>query len=257
MPFGSAQNRRSRTTYRPTVTPEGSTHVETAFTGTTSSFSSTAYGKVAVAAPVRQRDFRAGSTTGRRPAAMAEDGRMTGDQDRIALSAQDLREVTAFAAACAEMVLEVFEADQPDDSRPRDAVGAAWAFARGGGRGRSLRDTAWAALKAAKAADTAAASEAARAAMSAAGAAYLHPLAKATQVKHILGAGAHAARAAELVAGHDPGVAAEHVERAVRHATPVVVEVLKRFPAAPVGGGRVGELIRMLDAGLRPPTPAE
>ncbi|MGA5142933.1 putative immunity protein [Streptomyces azureus] len=39
----------------------------------------------------------------------------------IALSKQDLREVTAFAAACAEVVLEVFEADQPDDSRPQDA----------------------------------------------------------------------------------------------------------------------------------------
>src|SRR4051812_2304444 len=41
MPFGSARERRSRTTYRPTVTPEGSTHVDT-FTGTTSSFSRTA-----------------------------------------------------------------------------------------------------------------------------------------------------------------------------------------------------------------------
>ncbi|GAA0612961.1 putative immunity protein [Streptomyces crystallinus] len=176
---------------------------------------------------------------------------MAGDESGITLSRQDLREVTAFAAACAEAVLDVFEADQPDDSRPRDAIGAAWTFARGGERGKSLRDTAWAALKAAQSADTPAAREAARAAMSAAGAAYLHPLAKATQVKHILGAGAHAARAAELVAGHNLGIGAEHVEQAVHRATPVVVEVLKRFPAAPGGGGRVGELIRMLDAGLR------
>ncbi|MGP4091779.1 putative immunity protein [Streptomyces sp. KR55] len=176
---------------------------------------------------------------------------MAGDESEIALSKQDLREVTAFAAACAEVVLEVFEADQPDDSRPRDAIGAAWEFARGGERGKSLRDTAWASLKAAKSADTAAAREAARAAMSAAGAAYLHPLAKATQVKHILGAGAHAARAAELVAGDNRSIGAEHVEQVVHRATPVVVEVLKRFPAAPGGGGRVGELIRMLDADLR------
>jgi hypothetical protein len=183
---------------------------------------------------------------------MAEDGLMAGDESRITLSKQELREVTAFAAACAEVVLEVFEADRPDDSRPRKAVGAAWEFARGGERGKSLRDTAWAALKAAQHADTAAAREAARAAMSAAGAAYLHPLAKATQVKHILGAGAHAARAAELAAGHhQSGVGAEHVERAVHRATPVVVEVLKRFPAAPAGGGRVGELLRMMDADLR------
>ncbi|MGW0286301.1 putative immunity protein [Streptomyces sp. NPDC003236] len=180
---------------------------------------------------------------------------MADEANEITLSRQDLREVTAFAAACADVVLEVFEADQPDDSRPRDAIGAAWEFARGGERGKSLRDTAWAALKAAKSADTEAGREAARAAMSAAGAAYLHPLAKATQVKHILGAGAHAARAAELVAGQDPHTGAEHVRRAVRRATPVVVEVLRRFPPAPGGGGRVGELTRMLDAALRSVTP--
>jgi hypothetical protein len=169
----------------------------------------------------------------------------------IVLSTQDLREVTAFAAGCAEVALDIFEADQPDDSRPRDAIGAAWEFARGAERGKSLRDMAWAALKAAKGADTAAAREAAWAAMTAASAAYLHPLAKATQVKHILGAAAFAARAAELVAGDDRAVGAHHVEQAAGRATPVVVDVLKRFPAAPGGGGRVGELIRMLDADLR------
>ncbi|MFF2367909.1 putative immunity protein [Streptomyces sp. NPDC058122] len=186
---------------------------------------------------------------------------MSGEESEIALSKQDLREVTAFAAECADVVLAMFEADQPDDSRPRDAVGAAWDFARGGERGKSLRDTAWAALKAAGCADTEAAREAARAAMAAAGAAYLHPLAKATQVKHILGAAAHAARAAELAAGDEPGTApvtgAEHVRRAVRRATPGVVEVLRRFPAAPERGGRVGELMRMLDADLRSVAPSD
>jgi len=55
VPFRSALERRSRTTtYRPTVTPEESTHVDTVFTGTTSSFSRTASGKVAVVAVVRQ-----------------------------------------------------------------------------------------------------------------------------------------------------------------------------------------------------------
>lgn len=182
---------------------------------------------------------------------------MTGDASEIVLSKQDLREIAAFAAACAEAALEVFEADQPDDSRPRDAISAAWEFTRGGERGKSLRDTASAALKAAKGADTAAAREAAWAAMSAAGAAYLHPLAKATQVKHILGAGAYSARAAELVDGDDWSVGAESIEQTVHRATPVVIDVLKRFPAAPSGGGRVGELIRMLDADLRSLTIAE
>ena len=149
------------------------------------------------------------------------------------------------------MVLAVFEAGQPDDLRPRDSIDAAWEFARGGRRGKSLRDAAWAALRAATDAETAAAREAARAAMSAAGAAYLHPLANATQVKHILGAAAYAARAAELVAGDDQTVGAEHVEQAAGRATPAVVEVLRRFPSAPKRGGRVGELMRMLDADLR------
>ncbi|MFD5143864.1 putative immunity protein [Streptomyces sp. NPDC058401] len=182
---------------------------------------------------------------------------MTGEASEIALSKQDLRAVTAFAAACAETVLEVFEGDQPEDSRPRDAIDTAWEFARGGERGKALRDRAWAALKAAKSADTEAAREAARAAMSAAGAAYLHPLAKATQVKHILGAAAHAARAAELRADDDRSVGAEHIEQTAHRATPGVVDVLKRFPPAPSGGGRVGELIRTLDADLRSLTLAD
>ncbi|MGW2465752.1 putative immunity protein [Streptomyces bauhiniae] len=88
----------------------------------------------------------------------------------VVLSKDDLRAVTGFAAASAETVLGIFEADQPDDSRPREAIGAAWAFARGGERGKALRDTAWAALKAARSAHTAAGQEAARAAMAAAGA---------------------------------------------------------------------------------------
>jgi hypothetical protein len=171
----------------------------------------------------------------------------------VELSRQDLREVTAFAAACAETVLAYFEAERPDDPRPRRAIATAWEFARGGERGKALRDAAWAALKAAGEADGAAAGEAARAAMAASGAAYLHPLAKATQVKHILGSAAHAARAAELLTGDEDGtVGEEHVRRAARRATPVVVDVLRRYPAAPPGGGRTGELLRLLDAALRP-----
>jgi hypothetical protein len=48
VPFGSALGRRSRTTYRPTVAPEGSTHVDT-FTGTTSSFSRADFRRLAIA----------------------------------------------------------------------------------------------------------------------------------------------------------------------------------------------------------------
>ncbi|MFG2431720.1 putative immunity protein [Streptomyces sp. NPDC048590] len=170
---------------------------------------------------------------------------MTAEPGTVELTTQDLRAVAAFAAACAEPALGLFEAGRPDDSRPRKAIEAAWAFARGGERGKLLRDTAWAALKAAGATDDAAAGQAARAAMAAAGAAYLHPLAKATQVKHILGA-------AELAAGDDRTRGAEHIARAAATASPEVVDVLARYPAAPEGGGRVGELIRLLDTALRP-----
>ncbi|MCP3399059.1 putative immunity protein [Bradyrhizobium sp. CCGB20] len=171
--------------------------------------------------------------------------------DEISLDMEDLREVAAYAAENAADVLEIFERSYPADFRPRDAVEAARTFAQGGKRVKALRDAAWAALKAAKEAEDAAASQAARAAMSASSAAYLHPLARSTQVRHILGAPAHAARAVELATAGDPGGGADYVERAVRRATPRLVEVLRRYPAAPPGGGRVGELLRSIDRRLR------
>jgi len=173
------------------------------------------------------------------------------ETSEIVLSMQDLREVTRYAAESAQEVLEIFERAHPVDSRPRDAIDAAWTFAQGGERGKTLRDTGWAAHKAARDADTAVAGDAARAAMYAASAAYLHPLADAHQVKHILGAAAHAARAAELMAGDDRDVGADHIEQVRRRATPLVVDVLSRYPAAPPSGRRVGELLRDLDETLR------
>lgn len=150
-------------------------------------------------------------------------------------------------------MLQILERAQPADPRPRDAVDAAWTFARGGERGKTLRNTEWAAHKAARDADTVAASDAARAAMCAASAAYLHPLANAHQVKHILGAAAHAARVAELMAGDDREIGAGRLQRARRGATRALVDVLSRYPKAPTGGGRVGELPRKLDETLRAP----
>ncbi|MFE3518127.1 putative immunity protein [Streptomyces sp. NPDC059166] len=63
---------------------------------------------------------------------------MTAEPGTVELTAQDLRAVTAFAAARAEPVLGLFEAGRPDDSRPREAIEAAWAFTRGGERGHRL-----------------------------------------------------------------------------------------------------------------------
>ena len=172
----------------------------------------------------------------------------------IAVSRAELRAIAGYAVACARPVLLIFEGERPDDHRPRAAIDAAQAFADGAERTKALRDSAWAAHRAAQEtrdAGQAAASAAARAAGDAAGAAFLHPLAKATQVRHVLGSAAHAARAFELSAGDDHRVGADHIVQ-LRSLTPsVVVEVLRRYPVAPPGGGRVGELLRQLDASLR------
>jgi hypothetical protein len=171
--------------------------------------------------------------------------------DQLPLGLDELRAVTGYAVHCAETALEIFAAQHSGDVRPLAAIAAARAFAAGGARGKLLRDTAWAALKAAGDAASPAAAEAARAAMAAAGAAYLHPLPKPTQVKHILGAAAHAARAVELAAGDDPAHGIRHLE-ALQQAVPrVVLDVLHRYPAAPAGGGRVGVLLRQFDQALR------
>ncbi|MEZ7125264.1 putative immunity protein [Nonomuraea sp. AD125B] len=172
----------------------------------------------------------------------------------IELSLSELREVAAYAVACARPALTIFERERPDDPRPRAAIEAARTFADGAKRTKALRDSAWGAMRAAQEArdaGLAAACDAARAALAAASAGYLHPLAKATQVKHILGPAAHAARAFELSAGDDPSVGADHLAQARALAGPVVVDVLRRYPPAPPGGGRVGELLRQLDASLR------
>ncbi|MEU3795804.1 putative immunity protein [Streptomyces fructofermentans] len=203
---------------------------------------------------------------------------MPTEPEEIDLSEHELREITGYAAACASRVLSVFELRAAADTRPREAVDAAWAFAGGGRRTGALRTCAWAAYRAAREAGSPAAGDAARAASHAAAAAYLHPRASAHQVKHILGAAAHAARAEELasegsskegavspegpsgewavsaqgpVLEGSPGSAPGTLAWARRNAPPAVMAVLGRLPAAPPGGGRVGELIRALDTALR------
>ena len=172
----------------------------------------------------------------------------------VELSMAELREVAAYAVACAEPALAIFERERPRDRRPRASIDAAQAFAAGGKRTKVIRDKAWAAHRAfqdTRDAGQAAASDAARAAVAAASAAFLHPLAKATQVLHILGPAAHTARAFELDAGDDPDVVADYLEKARCLANPIVVSVLTRYPNAPSGRGRVGELVRSLDNTLR------
>lgn len=176
---------------------------------------------------------------------------MTTGISRIELSVQDLRAVARYSAECAQESLAFFEASDPDDRRPRAAMEAAWTFVEGAARTKVQRTSALAAHAAAREATTEVAREAARAAGHAAGAAYLHPLARSTQVRHILGAAAFAAHASELAAGGDRSVGAAQIEHARQKATPALVAVLRRYPTAPSSGNRVTELMSALDTALR------
>lgn len=172
----------------------------------------------------------------------------------IELSMAELREITRYAVACAMPALAIFERDRPGDLRARAVLDEARRFAAGGKRTKAIRLTAFDAHRAARAAGEnghEAAADAARAAGHAAGAAYLHPLAKATQGGHILMSAAHAARAFELDADDDRDVGADYLEKARELAGPIVVGVLTRYPNPPGGRGRVGELWRELDVSLR------
>lgn len=175
----------------------------------------------------------------------------------FALTMDELRAVARFATACARPVLTLFRKASPDDTRPAAALEAATIFADGAARSRLQRTAATDANRAAKETADEAARHAAYAAGAAAAAAYLHPLANATQVRHILDAAAHAARAAELAYDNDPVVAEYMIDGAAKRATPVVHDVLARYPRAPGGRSRVAVLTRRLDSLLRdpPPTP--
>lgn len=172
----------------------------------------------------------------------------TGD---FRLTMDELRVVARYAAESAKEVLPFFEAAAPEDQRPRAAIDAAFAFADGAARTTLQRVKASEAYRAAKDVTHEAAHHAARAAGDAAAAAYLHPLAKATQVGHILRAAANAARAFELTAGDDSDVGDARIEQARQRATSVLIDVLCRYPPAPSGQGRLAQLMEILDTELR------
>lgn len=169
----------------------------------------------------------------------------------IRLGEDELRQVTLYAATCARRVLPVFEATHPNDHRPREAIAEAEAFGAGKKRTATLRTSAWAAYAAAREVKQLPAANAAYAASHAAAAAYLHPIASAHQVKHVLGAAIHQALALELEAGNDTGVGSEQLSWAARLASPAVRSVLLRLPPPRRGRGRFSELLSELDAELR------
>ncbi|MCK1797243.1 exonuclease SbcC [Streptomyces sp. XM4193] len=170
----------------------------------------------------------------------------------LPLTTDDIRAVTAFALACAEQVLPVFETAHPQDDRPREALLAAAAFAGGQPRSRAQRVTAPAAHRAGRESSSPAAFHAATAAGDAAASAYLHPLADAAQVNHILRAAAHTVRVFELCPELRPGQ--DPMGCALRCATPSLTAVLRRYPRIPQGHRPVTRLVHTLDRQLRSTT---
>ena len=148
------------------------------------------------------------------------------------LTEADRRTVAVWAADCAEHVLDIFEAAVPGDSRPRDLIARARAFARGeldvaeGIRRRFLGGVPRDELP-----DPAAAS-AARAAGQAAAVVHMGA--------HALGAAAYAVRAAELAAPDRAGARSEEIRWQMDHMSEAVRSALRLLP--PVGENVSGPL---------------
>lgn len=171
--------------------------------------------------------------------------------DHFILTMDELRAVASFAADCAEQVLPEFEAEAPGDVRPREALSAARLFAGGAARTALQRTSAFAAHRASKTASAETARLAALACGDAAAAAYLHPIARASQVGHILRAAACAARVAELRAGRENVDATARVAPLVKRAVSPIPDVLRRYPPAPRGSSRLSQLMSALDTEIR------
>lgn len=160
----------------------------------------------------------------------------------------ELRAVVRFASDCAQELLPNFEAVAPDDSRPREAIDAARMFADGEPRSNLQRTAASASHRAAKGVSEEAAQLAALACGDAAASAYLHPIAKASQVGHILRAAACVARVNELRKGNTDS---DTVRVLADRATSPLPEILRRYPAASPGSSRVSQLMTALDSAIR------
>ncbi len=171
------------------------------------------------------------------------------------LSEGERRTVAAWAADCAERVLPIFEAEAPDDSRPRDAIARSRAFARGELDVAEQIRRRLAGRGAANGVGPAAA-----AAARAAGQASATPHMGA----HALGAAAYAAKATGLAAPERPEVIKDELAWQLASMSDEVRAALRKLP--PVGQNRswplgpgllasgiLGAIIRDLQAGLAAP----
>ena len=147
------------------------------------------------------------------------------------LSEADRRIVAIWAADCAERVLGLFEAEAPDDGRPRDAIARTRAFARGelsvaeeirrrfvaGGAARDV---------------SAPAAAAARAAGQASSIPHMGA--------HALGAAAYAAKAAGLAAPDEPKAISDEIRWQLGRMSAAAGAALRKLP--PVGENSSGPL---------------
>jgi hypothetical protein len=156
-------------------------------------------------------------------------------QGALTLSEDDRRVLAVWAADCAQRTLSLFEAHDPSDTRPRDAIDGLRAFARGEMRIGPVRALSARAHAAAREIGDPAAVAAARAAGQAAGVAHM--------AAHARGAAAYAAKAAGLAAPHDPTAIADEVRWQQSHASPTVRDVLRKLPPPTRPAGMFGALI--------------
>lgn len=169
----------------------------------------------------------------------------------LPLTLDDLRQLARWAESCAAPALPVFEAHCPDDPRPREALAAALAFADGAERSGALRKAAWAAQAAARETSAPAATAAARAAAAAAGAAYLHPIATAHQLNHILAPAGYAAHALALRSEDPARIGEMEIDSAIAGAPSAVRRLIAQLPPRASSRTALGRLFHRLDTGLR------
>jgi len=179
-------------------------------------------------------------------------GRMTMRSPQT-LSQADRRLVAAWAADCAERVLSLFEADAPQNDRPRALIARARAFARGErNTAEEIRRRFAGGISAGNVTGPAAAA-AARAAAQAVAVCHMGA--------HALGAAAYAVKAAGLAAPDQPEAADEEIRWQLDHMSIAVRAALRTLPpvgensSGPLGpgllsSGQLGAIVRALQAGL-------
>lgn len=169
------------------------------------------------------------------------------------LSEADRRRVADWAAACAERVLGLFEAESADDERPRAAIARTRAFARGELNIASEIRRRFGGGSAARDAKTPAAAAAARSAGQASAVCHMGA--------HALGAAAYAVKAVILAAPDRPDVGEAEMRWQLEHMTDAVRTALRSLPlvgedrSGPLGpgllaSGQLGTIIRRLQDAL-------